>query len=117
MHKVVTQALTISVSNVNEAPSISSASAGTVAENAPPSTVVYQAQASDPDAGDTLIYSLTGTDAALFEIDAQGALRLKASANYEAKNNYTLNVVATDAGGLVSTQKMRPRARWCIKRR
>ena len=94
-----TKAVTVTVTNVNEAPSITSGSTGSVAENAATSTVVYTATATDVDAGQTLSYSLTGTDAGSFDIDAStGVVTLKASANYEAKASYSFNVVATDNG-------------------
>jgi len=94
-----TKAVTVTVTDVNEAPSITSGSAGTVAENAAISTVVYTATATDVDAGQTLSYSLTGTDAGSFDINAStGVVTLKASANYEAKASYSFNVVATDNG-------------------
>lgn len=85
--------------NTNSAPTITSGSTGTVAENAAISTVVYTATATDVDAGQTLSYSLTGTDAGSFDINAStGVVTLKASANYEAKASYSFNVVATDNG-------------------
>ena len=85
--------------NTNTAPTITSGSTGTVAENAAISTVVYTATATDVDAGQTLSYSLTGTDAGSFDIDAStGVVTLKASANYESKASYSFNVVATDDG-------------------
>ncbi len=94
-----TKAVTVTVTNVNEAPSITSGSTGTVAENAATSTVVYTATATDVDAGQTLRYSLTGTDAGSFDINASsGVVTLKASANYESKASYSFNVVATDNG-------------------
>ena len=100
-----TKAVTINVTNVNEAPSVTSASTGTVAENAPTSTVVYDASASDPDAGDTVGFSLGGADAAAFNIDATtGEVRLNTSANYEAKSSYVIDVIGTDGGGLSSTK-------------
>ena len=94
-----TKAVTVSVTDVNEAPTITSVSTGTVAENAAISTVVYTATATDVDSGQTLSYSLTGTDAGSFDINAStGVVTLKASANYEAKASYSFNVVATDNG-------------------
>ncbi|NBP40286.1 MAG: cadherin repeat domain-containing protein, partial [Betaproteobacteria bacterium] len=60
-----------------------------------------------PDAGDTLTYSLTGTDAALFEIDAQGRIRLKVSADYGSKSRYNVTVTATDSGGLSASKSIR----------
>jgi Ca2+-binding RTX toxin-like protein len=91
------KAITVNVTNVNEAPTVTSGATGSVAENAANSTVVYTAVGSDVDAGTALSYSITGTDAALFNIDSTtGVLRLNASANFEAKANYSLNVVASD---------------------
>src|SRR5438128_10722190 len=73
-----TQAISVTVTNVNEAPVISSNGGGataavSVAEN---STAVTTVTASDPDAGATLSYSIVGgADAAKFTIDsATGAL-------------------------------------------
>ena len=85
--------------DTNTAPTITSAATASVAENAATSTVVYTATATDVDAGQTLSYSLTGTDAGSFDIDAStGVVTLKASANYEAKSSYSFNVVVTDNG-------------------
>ncbi|MBE9176707.1 cadherin repeat domain-containing protein, partial [Synechocystis salina LEGE 06155] len=86
----------------NRAPSITSGNTGTVAENAPTTTVVYDANASDPDTtapNNSLSFSLSGADASLFTIDSDdGEVRLKNSANFEAKNSYSLNVIVTDGG-------------------
>jgi len=101
------QAVTLAINNVNEAPVIISTATGTVAENADISTVVYTAVATDVDDGDTRTYSLTGTDAGLFDINAtSGAVTLKASANYAAKPSYSINVVAADAAGLTAAQSV-----------
>ena len=100
--------VTISVTDVNEGPMVTSGATGTVAENAPVNTVVYTVQASDPDTtvpNNTLSYSLSGTDANLFNINATtGEVTLKASANFEAKSSYSINVVATDGGNLSDTK-------------
>ncbi|NDD14294.1 MAG: cadherin repeat domain-containing protein, partial [Betaproteobacteria bacterium] len=69
--------------------------------------MVYQAQVSDPDAGDTLTYSLTGTDAASFTVDAQGQVRLLTSANFEVKNSYSFTITATDSTGLNASKSVR----------
>ena len=64
----------------------------------PASTVVYDASGSDVD-GDNITFSLGGTDAGYFNIDADdGEVRLKASADYEAKTSYDFTVIATDDG-------------------
>ncbi|MDW5318242.1 DUF5801 repeats-in-toxin domain-containing protein [Rhizobium sp. PL01] len=85
----VTKAVAISVTNVNEAPVITSGATGTEAENTAISNVVYQTVASDPE-GVALTYTLTGADANLFTISATGAVTFKVSPNFE---------VATDVGG------------------
>ena len=70
---------------------------GSVAENSPLETVVYTVTATDVDAGQKLSYSLSGQDANYFAINATtGAVTLKAAADFETKNTYQLNVVATD---------------------
>lgn len=93
------QTLTINVIDVNDAPVITSAPTGTVEENAAPSTVIYTATATDEDAGQALTYSLSGTDAALLNIDAtSGEVTLKESADFEAKASYSFDVTATDDG-------------------
>ena len=65
-----TKAVTITINDLNDPPVISSGSTGTIAENAATSTVVYDAAASDPDTGDTINFSISGTNAALFTIDS-----------------------------------------------
>ena len=53
--------------------------------------------ATDPDTGDTLTYSLGGTDAASFDIDAStGQLQTKAALDYETKSSYTVTMTASD---------------------
>src|SRR3990172_4090042 len=89
----------------------SSGASATQAENSATTNVVYTASASDVDAGDTRTFSLSGTDAAQFDIDANtGAVTFKASPNFEAptdadgNNVYAITVTATDAGGLTSSK-------------
>ena len=94
----------MTVTNVNEAPTVTSGATASVAENASTSTVVYTATATDPDAGDTKTWSLTGTDASLLNINASGQVRLNASADFEAKSSYSFNVVDTDSGGLSNSK-------------
>ncbi len=96
------QPVTLSIQNVNEAPVISSGTAATIPENSPTSTVVYQVVASDPD-GNPLSYSLSGTDAAFFTIDANGAVRFIQSPDYETRSSYSFSVNASD-GSLAATR-------------
>ncbi|TYL48324.1 DUF4347 domain-containing protein [Marinomonas sp. IMCC 4694] len=99
----IDKAVTVSVNDLNDnTPVITSGTTGSVNENAATSTVIYTATGTDADGtatNNTLRYSLTGTDAALLNINATtGAVTLKASADYETKDSYSFNVVATDNG-------------------
>ena len=74
-----------------------------VEENADITTVIYDAEATDPD-GDTLTYEISGTDQAYVSIDSDdGEVRLLNPADYETKDSYTFNVIASD-GELSDTQ-------------
>ncbi|WP_173483583.1 cadherin repeat domain-containing protein, partial [Marinobacterium sp. xm-a-152] len=105
--------ITVNVTNVNEAPDLNSGAAVSVAENE--QSVGYIAAATDVDAADTLVYSLTGADADLFSIDEVSGVITFVSTNgadFEAvgsadgDNVYDLNVVVTDEGGLTDTQAL-----------
>lgn len=111
-----TQAIAVTITNVNEAPVITSnggSPSGTVSigENG---TSVTTVAATDPDAGATLTYAITGgLDAALFEIDEEtGALSFKDAPNFEApgdsnvNNIYDVTVTASD-GTLSDTQSLK----------
>ncbi|MDO9382682.1 MAG: cadherin domain-containing protein, partial [Hyphomicrobiaceae bacterium] len=106
-----TQDVVITVTNTNEGPAVTSAAAVSVAENT--TGTVYTATATDPDAGTTLTYSLSGADAALFNIDAStGAVSFKGAPNYEspadagADNVYDVKVTASD-GTNAATQDVK----------
>ena len=75
-----------------------------MAENSPPGTNVGSpVTADDPDAGDTLTYTLSGTDAASFAIGGStGQITTKSGKtyDYEAKASYSLTVNASDGGEL-----------------
>ena len=91
--------ITLNINDLNDPPAISSAATGSVAENAAISTIAYAAAASDPDTGDTITFSLAGTDASFFDIDSDdGEIRLKTAANFEVKNSYSVDILATDSG-------------------
>jgi hypothetical protein len=96
------QAFTITVTNVNEAPTAVQLSNSTVAEDQPIGTTVGALSTTDPEDG-TFTYSLvagTGsTDNSSFAISGN-SLRTGASFNYEAKNSYNIRVRTTDSGGL-----------------
>jgi hypothetical protein len=101
----------ITVTDVNAAPVITSGATGTIAENAATSTAAYTVAATDDgENSGTLTYSLSGTDAGLFDIDANtGKVTFKASPDYEApadaggNNVYDIIVHAND--GTLDTTK------------
>ena len=102
-----TIAVTVSLTNVNEAPAFAGSSATReVAENSGGGVNVGAAvTAADPDS-DTLTYSLSGTDAASFEIGGStGQITTKSGEayDYETKSSYSLTVEATDGNGGTAT--------------
>ena len=90
--------ITIDVTNVNEAPSVTGETAFNYAEQSTGSVAAYTA--SDPE-GDELTWSLSGDDSDAFSI-AAGALTFATSPNYEepsdsgADNIYVITVQASD---------------------
>ncbi len=95
------QNLTVNITNVNEAPEINGlASSVTVAEN---QTSVVTVSASDPDAGTTFSYSLTGTDASALTIDSSGVITFNSAPDYVTKNSYSVVVNVSD-GSLEANQ-------------
>ena len=71
-----------------------------VAENTEPGQAIGDpVTATDPE-GNTLTYSLGGTDADAFDIDeANGQLRTSAALDYETRSSYSVTVVAEDSEG------------------
>ena len=98
-----TRSVSLAVSDVNEAPAFP---AGDLALNVPENAVGAIGEsvaATDPD-GDELTYSLSGTDAGLFEIgETSGQLSVPASTNLDFEtepNIYAFEIVSTDPNGL-----------------
>jgi hypothetical protein len=97
------QTVNITLAAVNDAPVITSASAATVNEKVPVSTVVYTATATDVDSTG-LVYSLSGTDASAFKINASsGQVTFGVSPDFATKSAYSINVVASD-GALTASK-------------
>ena len=96
--------VTISVTDVNEAPSFTDGSRTTrvVTENtASGQNLGTVVAATDPDGGDTLTYTLTGTDASSFSIvSTSGQLQTRAALDYEVKNAYSVTVSVSDSNGV-----------------
>ena len=98
------KAFTITVTNVNEAPTNIALSANSIAENQPTGTTVGTLSTTDPDSGNTFTYSLvsgTGsTDNSSFTISGS-ALKTAGPFDYESKSSYSIRVRSTDQGGLL----------------
>lgn len=97
-----TETFTITVTDVNDAPSSISLAANTVNENAA-GAVIGTLSSVDEDAVDTVTYSVSD---ARFEIVGD-QLKLKAgvSLDFETASSIVLDVTATDAAGLTFTQQ------------
>ena len=95
--------VTITVRNVNEAPTFTEGATATrtVVENtASGENIGDPVAAADVDAGDTLSYTLAGTDASSFSIVAtSGQLQTKAALDYETKSSYAVTVSVSDSKG------------------
>ena len=113
--ETATVMVTIKVTNVDEAPEIMRAPDANVAPEFADSEDGARSVAEDTAAGedignpvaaadangDTLAYTLGGTDAASFDIDsATGQLMTLAALDYETKDSYSVTVTASDSGGL-----------------
>ncbi|WP_310451438.1 putative Ig domain-containing protein [Sulfuritalea sp.] len=102
-------AVAITVTNANEAPTLTSGATASFAENA--AGTVYTVTATDPDAGASLSYALGGTDAARFAINSSsGAVTFATTPNFEAAtdsgadNVYNITVTASDGTNTTAAQ-------------
>ena len=103
----VTEALTITVRNTNDAPVFSNAPyAVTVPENNA-SAVVHTVSATDEDSGDTLTFFLTGEGSGDFSIlSSTGLVSLNTALDYELKSSYVLSVIVRDENGGQATSSL-----------
>ena len=104
----VSQDYSFSITNVNEAPTISTSSFS-IAEG---STAIGTIAASDPDTSSTLSYTISGTDSSKFSINASsGAVAFLSPPNFESPtdngldNTYNFTVTVSD-GSLSSSQSI-----------
>jgi len=97
-----TKTWTIFITNVNEKPSYTGPTSVSVDENQPKDELIFTAKASDPDADDTLTYSLAGGSTAFYIDEDTGAVKAltATSINYEQAALHNLKVVVTDSSGL-----------------
>ncbi len=100
---------TVSVADVNEAPTDIALSASSIAENQASGTTVGAFSTTDVDAANTFTYALVAgagdTDNSRFTIDGNGNLQTAAAFDYETKSSYSIRVRSTDQGGL-TTEKV-----------
>ncbi len=104
-----TKTINVTVADVNEAPDVTGPADIDVDENV--TGVIGDFDATDPDAGDNVTFSLEGDDADLFDIDPDtGELSFKNPPDFEnpldqdGDNEYEVTVVGTDDGGLTDEQ-------------
>ena len=102
----VDHAVTVTVTNVNEAPSFGPPMATrTIDENTPtgPRHRCAPVEATDVDANDSLTYSLDSDSTAVFDIDSNGQLKTKGALDHETKGSYSVIVTVRDTGSLSAT--------------
>ena len=96
-----TNTITINLTNVNETPAIAPQTFS-VNENVASGTTVGTVVATDPDAGDTLTYAITGgnTGTAFAINSSTGVITTLGPIDFETIPSYALTVSVTDAGAL-----------------
>jgi subtilisin-like proprotein convertase family protein/subtilisin family serine protease len=97
------QNATLTISDVNEAPTNLELSSASLLENAEPNHVVGKLLATDEDNGDSHSFALVpgvgSNDNDLFKIEGS-SLIARAGFDFETKNSYAIRIAATDVGGL-----------------
>ena len=97
------KAFNLQVSNLNETPTNISVSSSTFNENIDGSSAVASLSSSDPDAGDSLTYSLVSgsgdDDNFAFTIE-EDQLKIIQSPDFESKSSYAIRLQTKDSGGL-----------------
>lgn len=103
----VTEALTITVRDANDAPGFTNAPyTVTVPENNA-SAVVHTVSATDADSGDSLTFFLSGVGSGDFSIlSSTGLVSLNTALNYERKSSYVLSVIVRDGNGGQATSSL-----------
>ncbi len=97
------KAYTITINDLNEAPTDISLSASSINENVAGNSAIGNLNTTDQDAGNSFTYTLvagTGsTDNASFNISGS-SLRITSSPDFETKSSYSVRVRTTDQGSL-----------------
>jgi len=94
----VLRAMTIMILNVNEPPSNITLSPSSISQVSPIGTTVGSLTSTDPDAGQTFTYSISGADSAAFRI-VGNQLVSAVIFNRRVKSRYTITVVTKDSAG------------------
>ncbi|WP_414529920.1 putative Ig domain-containing protein, partial [Nodularia chucula] len=95
----------ISVTNVNEAPSFTTAPTNTSIESG--STFIYNILTADPDVGDTRIITASGMPSWLNLVDnGNGSATLQGTPTANQLGLFNLTLTVQDAGGLSATQNV-----------
>jgi Ca2+-binding RTX toxin-like protein len=103
----VSDTFDIVVANTNDAPTAIALAPATIAENAAAGTLVGTLTGSDPDAGDSLTFSLTDDADGTFVLAGSAiALAEGASIDFETSTSYEITVVATDESGATFEQSL-----------
>ena len=102
--------VTITVTDVNEPPQFAddAVTALEVSEDTTIGVGIGEYEAFDPDPSDTVTYSVSGTDAALFQVDSFGQLQVKEALDYEDGDTLTVVVSATDSRDDSGTTEQTP---------
>ena len=99
-----TNNLVFSVSNVEEAVTLSTTLASSsFAEDISAGSVIATTTAADPD-GNEITYTLTGTGSDNFSISNDGSITLLNSLDYESQTSYTLTLTASDGSTSASSE-------------
>ena len=97
-----TEVITISVADVNEAPTLSATVAfNAFLENTATGTTIATSAATDPEAG-AISYSLSGTGSENFSISSDGTVTLVSGLDYETATAYAITLTASDGTNSVS---------------
>jgi hypothetical protein len=98
---------TITLTNVNEAPTALALAGTSVAENSATGTVIGTLTTADPDAGDTFTYTLVASAGGRFKLEGDQVLVADGTLlDYETATSYIISLQSTDAGGLSVAQDL-----------
>ena len=95
----ISEEYTITVNDVNDAPSAITLSENTIEENLVEGLFIGELATTDDDVEDSHSYSLSGVDASSFQI-VLNELRTGAEFDFESKSLYEISVISTDENGL-----------------